>query len=218
MKSNMLITCFTVLITASTMAQGQEEKTIAASVAKLDRAASARDYQQLAGEFATIAKQPGSSWLPWYYAAYCNARTAWLYERDGDRIEPFARLAEEQARQSLSLIDTVKQRQELSELYCVLSMVKRAWVFINPMSYGRQYGPVAAQYIQKARQTNPANPRALYLEGWEKDATPKMWGGDKKKAKELLLQSLQLLDTQAATGVQPHWGRQEVTALLQQLK
>jgi hypothetical protein len=45
-----------------------------------------------------------------------------------------------------------------------------------------------------------------------------MWGGDKKKAKELLEQSLQQLNVQGTSGTQPHWGKQEVEALLKELK
>src|SRR5271168_5046478 len=58
------------------------------AVAKLDQANSVKDYQLLADEFKGIADRQKNAWLPFYYAGYCNARIGWLYERDGDAIEP----------------------------------------------------------------------------------------------------------------------------------
>lgn len=212
----MTMTALTALITVH--AQDANDQQLQAAVSQLDKATTVKDYRQLAIDFAGIAEQQKTNWLSWYYAAFCNAKTGWLYEHDGDKIEPFANLAGEQIKKAVSLLDTVTQKKELSEVYCVLSMVHRANVFINPMTYGRQHGPVASRYIQMAQQANPGNPRAIYLAGWEKYATPKMWGGDKKKAKELLEQSLQQLTTQGTTDTAPHWGKQEVEGLLKELK
>jgi hypothetical protein len=218
MKKAILMAVTACIILTGTYAQDANDQQLQAAVARLDKSTTVKDYRQLAIDFAGVAEQQKTNWLSWYYAAYCNARVGWLYENDGDKIEPFANQAEEQAKKALSLLDTATQKKELSEIYCVLSMVNRAKVFINPMTYGRQHGPVAAQYVQKAMKAYPANPRATYLEGWEKYATPKMWGGDKKKAKELLEQSLQQLDAQPTAGSTPHWGKQEVESLLKELK
>ena len=199
-------------------AQGDYVQQITTAVAKLDKANSAKDYQQLANDFETIAGQHKTEWLPWYYAAFCNAKTGWLFQDDGEKIEPFADKAEEEIRTAQSLIDTASQKKELSEIYCVKSMVNQDRVFINPMSFGRQYGPAASQYIQMAERANGENPRALYFEGWEKNATPKMWGGDKKRARELLEMAKQKLDSNTSAGIDPHWGTKEVDELLKQLK
>jgi hypothetical protein len=69
-----------------------------------------------------------------------------------------------------------------------------------------------------AEKINPDNPRALYLDGWEKFSTPKMWGGDKTKAKELLLIAKQKLEGNSSPGIEPHWGKKEVEDILNQLK
>lgn len=216
MKKVILMTMLFITTLVAADAQSADNS-LQAAVARLDKAVDVKTYRQLASDFAGIAQQQPSNWLPWYYAAYCNARTGWLYENDGEKIEPFANLAGEQINKALALLDTATQKKELSEVYCVISMVNRAKVFINPMTYGRQYGPVAAQYIQRAKKADPSNPRVIYLEGWEKYATPKMWGGDKKKAKELLERSLQQLNAQGDKGNAPHWGKQEVEAMLKEI-
>jgi hypothetical protein len=118
---------------------------------------------------------------------------------------------------ALSLLDTTKQKKELSEVYVIMSMTNRARVFINPMTYGRKYGPAASHYNQLAIQSSPNNGRALYLAGWEKYSTPKLWGGDKQNAKELLQQALQQLNAQSSND-NPHWGKRETVELLAKLK
>lgn len=217
MKKVIFLVVAALTMMTATRAQEANVQHLQSAVAKLASASNVKKYQQLASEFANIAEAQKTNWLPWYYAAFCNAKIGWLLENDGDLIEPFAKKAEVQIQKSLSLLDTAKQKKELSEVYCVLSMVKRANVFINPMTYGRQYGPAASQYIQSARRIDPENPRAIYLEGWEKYATPKMWGGDKKKAKELLELATQRLNTQQVSDNYPHWGKKEVEETLKKL-
>jgi hypothetical protein len=58
----------------------------------------------------------------------------------------------------------------------------------------------------------------LYLLGWQKFATPKMWGGDKALAKQLLTEAKQKLGDDPASGLEPHWGKKEVEEILGQLK
>jgi hypothetical protein len=211
MKKTFFMLSVSFFLFASTQAQ------LETLVKKLDAATAVKDFQQLANDFAELAGQQPNNWLPWYYAAFCNAKIGWLYMEDGDKIEPFANKADEQIKKAYALLDTAKQKKELSEVYCVLSMVNRAKVYINPMTYGRTYGPPAGRYTQSARNADPSNPRALYLEGWEKYATPKMYGGDKKKAKELLEEAKQKF-AGSDTGANPHWGLQETEALLGKLK
>lgn len=217
MKKAILMMMTAFLMITATWAQDTNDQQLQAAVSKLDKAVAVKEYRQLAIDFVGIAEQQKTNWLAWYYAALCNAKTGWLYQDDGDKIEPFANLATEQGKKALSLLDTARQKKELSEVYCVLSMAERAKVFINPMSYGPKHGPVAGQYVQRAKAADPANARVAYLEGWEKYATPKMWGGDKKKAKELLEQALQQLNAQGTAGTDPHWGKPDVESLLKKL-
>src|ERR1700676_3143728 len=120
-------------------AQDGYEQVMHAIVARLDKAVTVGDYQALAADFKTIADREKMQWLPYYYAGFCNAKTAWLYEDDGEKIEPYANLAEEEIKKARALLDTATQKKELSEVYCVFSMTNRAMVFINPQTYGRQY-------------------------------------------------------------------------------
>jgi hypothetical protein len=218
MKKTILFLTATIVVHFMTIAQDDYSRQLQTAVTRLDQAGSVKDYQSLATDFKAIADRQKKDWLPYYYAAFCNAKIGWLYQRDGDKIEPFADEADAEIGKALSLIDTAVQKKALSEIYCVQSMVSRARVFINPMSFGRKYGPAAGRYTQLALKTDTTNPRAYYLAGWEKYATPKLWGGDKKKAKELLEIAQKLLGPASTADVSPRWGRKEVSDLLHELK
>jgi len=217
MKKAILIITATISTYAVINAQDAYTEQMQQQVAKLDNATTVKDYQQLSGNFLRIADAEKTQWLPYYYAAFCNAKAGWLKQDDPDNIEVFANKAQEEIKKAQSLLDTSKQKSALSEVYCVLSMVNRARVFMNPATYGKQYGPPASQYTALAAKTNPDNPRAIYLEGWEKFSTPKMWGGDKTKAKELLTSAKQKLDNNTSPGIELHWGKKEVDEVLKQL-
>lgn len=227
-KLAMSLLCFLLVNFPGIKAQDAAySKIITPYVTKLDNAGAVRDYQALANDFARIAGAYPNEWLGYYYSAYCNARMAWLYQNDADKIEPFAKQAETQIRKAESLAGA--DNKALSEIYCVWSMIDQAYVFISPMGNGPQYGPVAAQYREKSKKANPDNPRAIYMEGWAKYNTPKLWGGDKDKAKELLQQALEKLKSPLAppassvpgaslSTVFPHWGKADCEALLAQYK
>jgi len=217
MKRAIIILC-AALFTATNIYAQNDAQQLQQNVTKLDKAVTVKDYQQLANDFERLAGTLKTQWLPYYYAAYCNAKIGWLSKDDPDNIEGFANKADVQIKKAQSVLDTTTQKKELAEVYCVLSMVNRAKVFMNPATYGPQFGPIATRYVLLAKSIDTANGRALYLDGWEKFVTPKMWGGDKVKAKELLLQARQKLSADNTSGIEPHWGKKEVEELLKQLK
>lgn len=212
MKKLISISLFVFLFT------GIYAQNLQTTVSKLEKANTIKEYSQLANDFSKIAETQKNQWLPYYYAALCYAKIGWLKQNtDPDNIGSFADKAEQQIKKSQALLDTSTQKEELSEIYCVQMMLNQARVFINPETYGPKYGPGAFNYIQRAKQANGENPRMLYLLGWEKFATPKLFGGDKALAKQLLTQAKQKLEAQPADSADPRWGKKEVDDLLKQL-
>lgn len=196
------------------IAQQQGTNVLQNAVNKLDQARKTIDYEALEKEFLSIGGQQKKNWLPYYYAAFCNAKIGFIRKDDGESIEPYSNRGEQQALMAKSLLDTLKQKKECAEVYTVLSMVYRTKVFISPMSYGRKYGPLSQQYRVKAQALDATNPRAMYVQAWELYNTPKLWGGDKAQAKQLATESLKKLKAAAVSGTEPHWGIPENTALL----
>ena len=218
MKKTIFLFAPLIILASVIRAQSSSTDLASAAVAKLDKAVSIKDFQQLAGEFEGIAASQKNQWLLYYYAAFCNAKIGWLKQEDPDNIEQYANKANAQIEKAIRLIDTATHKKEASEIYVVLSMIRRSIVYVNPMTYGKEYGIAATKYVLTAYHYNPTNPRALYLLGWEKYATPKQYGGDKVKAKEYLLQAKEQLQSNPATGTEPRWGKTEVDDILKKLK
>jgi hypothetical protein len=184
-----------------------------AAVAQLGQAKRVQDYQTLSNDFSRIAQGYQNQWLPYYYAAYCNAKIGWLSQDNPERIEAFANQADEQIKKALSLVNSVNT-EDVSEIYCVLSMINQARVFINPQTHGSKYGPIAFQYTQRARTLDDDNPRALYLKAWEKYYAPVAFGGDKKIAKQLLEKAMAELEKEPSSSLEPHWGKADCEAII----
>jgi len=199
-------------------AQEPNQNALQNAVTKLDQARKAGDYEALEKEFLKIGGQQKKNWLPYYYAAFCNAKVGFIRQDDGDGIEPYSNRGEQQVLTAKSLLDTLQQKKECAELYTVLSMVYRTKVFISPMSYGRKYGTLSQRYRAKAQALDPENPRAIYVKAWEMYYTPKLWGGDKTLARQLATESLKKLKVANVSGVNPHWGILENTELLSNYK
>jgi len=212
MKKLFIITCL--LSSIGIQDAIAQEQDLTQALKQLDQAEELGDYELLAATFEQIALEQPTDWLPPYYAAYCHAKIGFMLQDAGEAIEPYSNSGEEQIKQSISLIDTSNNKKAFSEALTVLSMVYRTKVFINPMTYGRTYGIKSQNCLQKALELDADNPRAIYLAAWVKYYTPKTWGGDKEKAKELASKSLALLGGATNTASNPHWGTKENKELL----
>lgn len=195
-----------------TWAQTSGSAPFEGAVKKLDQAKTVADYQLLEKTFVQLGNAAKTDWLPYYYAAFCNAKTGFLLQDDGEKIEPFSVKGEAQIKKSESLVDKA-DKKALAEIYVVQSMIYRTKVFINPMTMGREFGTLSDQFLKKAQALDPENPRGMYVQAWTKFYTPKMWGGDKGLAKELAGKVSQLLSN-VAFSTAPHWGKAESDALL----
>ncbi|GGC14199.1 hypothetical protein GCM10011386_02340 [Parapedobacter defluvii] len=201
------------LISISGFAQEQGgSSTLEQLVAKLDSVTTVADYEALEAQFATLS-ETDEQWLSPYYAALCDANIGFLLEKEGERIEPYSDRGLEQLKEARARIDTATQRKELAEVYVVASLLYRTKVFINPMTMGPKYGPTAGKYLELALNLEADNPRAIYVDAWNKYHTPKAWGGDKGLARQLAQKSLALL-AKEPQGVHPHWGIRENKELL----
>ena len=194
--------------------QEEYDEKLQAGVSALDKASQVADYHRLESYFVRLGEMDTDNWLPWYYAAFCNAQIGFIYEKEGDRIEPFSNRGEQQIKEALSLLDTARQKTELAEVYVVMNRIYQSKVFINPMTYGQKYGTLAHGYLKRAQQLQPENPRVIFLDAWMKYHAPKMYGGDKKKAKELAGEALEKLASAPDRGTAPHWGRKECEEIL----
>ena len=212
MKRFIITTILLICSVAFTFAQNGDYTTrLEASAKQLDQAKSVSDFQGLEKTFVQLGNTQKTEWLPYYYAAFCNAKTGFLLQDDGEKIEPYSVRGEAQIKKSESLAKG--EPKVLAEIYVVQAMIYRTKVFISPMTMGRQFGPLSDQFLKKAQKLDAENPRAIYLDAWTKYHTPKLWGGDKDLARELAGKAIQKLPA-TAFSVTPHWGKAESELLL----
>jgi hypothetical protein len=208
----LITTILLICSVAFTFAQnGDYASQLEASVKKLDQAKSVSDFQGLEKTFVQLGNTKKTEWLPYYYAAFCNAKIGFLLQDDGEKIEPYSVRGEAQIKKSESLAKS--DSKALAEIYIVRAMIYRTKVFISPMTMGREFGPLSDQFLKKAQKLDAENPRAIYLDAWTKYYTPKLWGGDKDLAKELAAKAVQKL-AGTTFSVMPHWGKAESEVLL----
>src|ERR1700759_2876445 len=106
MKKPILIIVAIIIAGAAISQSTAYMQQMSTQVAKLDEATTVKAYQQMADGFLQIAISEKKEWLPYYYAAFCNARIGWVLQNDPDNIEPYADKADEQAKKAESLLDT----------------------------------------------------------------------------------------------------------------
>lgn len=212
MKKFIIMTLLMSLCSAQ-LVLAQKDAPLEQAVSQLDQAQSVADYEGLANMFEQLAAKQ-ENWLAHYYAALCYAKIGFLYQDEGERIEPYSKRGKEQIDQAIALIDTLNSKKDYVEALVVQSLVYRINVYINPMTYGPKFGPLSDKSLQQALTLDANNPRAVYVAAWLKYYTPKTWGGDKNRARELANKSLALLAKEPNSGIQPHWGKQENEALL----
>jgi hypothetical protein len=217
MKRIVLIFALIVVAIGSKAQPEEYQQQMESLLTKLDKAKAVGHYQSLSNDFIRIANAEKSQWLPYYYAALCNVRIAYLYQDTPEKIEPFSALAESQIAKAKNLINK-GDKTVLAEVLVVQSMVNRSRVFISPMKNGPKYGPEAGRLLEEAKKSDPENPRVIYTEASVKYHTPKLWGGDKEAAKELLEVALPKFVIKATNALMPRWGKADCEALLNEYK
>lgn len=220
MKKIILSSCLSLLIATSF---AQSEKYLKAMQDKITATDTTRDVtglKDLSAAFERIADAEKTQWLPYYYAALTEVnagyRTYMSNQGNAEALNGLDPIAEK-SEQLLNKAEALSK--DNSEIYVVRKMIATLRMMVNPMSRYMQYGPVAQQALETAKQLNPNNPRVYYLEGLDKFQTPEQYGGSKTEAKKLFDQALQKFDSFVPAGtMDPKWGRAETQYFLSLIK
>ena len=161
--------------------------------------------------FYRIYEADQTNWLPCYYYSFINVKLSFL-EEDLD-------LKDEYLDNSLALLESSEsfflykdneiEKLAQSELLTLYGMIMTAKIFIDPMSRGRKYGTMSQEYLDKAEQLNPKNPRPYLIKGQSKFYTPAAFGGGADKALPLLEKSLNCFKEFEVINYWPEWGQDD---------
>jgi hypothetical protein len=211
-----------ILFASFSFAQMPEKfvKAMEPKMAAVDTTISVQGLTDLANAFERIADAEKNQWLPYYYAAYCNAAAGLMVGSGGDlmasktdKTDPYADKAEKQLSKAEELM------KDNSEIFVVKKMIATLRMIGDPMNRFMTYGPQAAEALETAKKLDANNPRVYLLEGQDKYYTPEQYGGSKEEAKVLFEKSKQLFESfKPASSIHPNWGKGTVTYMLSQFK
>jgi len=198
---------FSLALFASATVMAQSDKFTQAmkkNLTQFDSAKSTADYNALSASFERIGDAEKTQWLPYYFAALALTTPGWTdqgidKDANADKINALCTKAE-----ALAANDADK-----SEILAVRNMAATQQMMVDPQSRWMSYGQQAGDYLKKAMELNPNNPRLYYLQGMSVFGTPEQFGGGKDKAKPILQKAVDLYKTDQPKPMYPHWGQKQ---------
>jgi hypothetical protein len=118
------------------------------NIALIDSAKSLSDFQNVTNNFERIAAAEKSKWLPYYYSAYCCAISSFI-----DSTLSKKDIYLDKADEYINIADSLKQ--DNSEIYTLKGMISQMRLMVNPMERWQKYGPLASNFLKKAKELDP---------------------------------------------------------------
>lgn len=204
-----------ILLFAFTSVKAQNEKYVAAMQQNLEafrNAKTAEDFLDLSNAFERIAEAEKTQWLAFYYAAHTQVIYGYL-QKDMSVVDPIANKAEE----LINKADVLEQGN--SEISCIKSMIAQLRMIVDPMQRWQQYGALATQLQEQAKQQDATNPRPYALAAQNLFYTPAQFGGGCPTAKPVAEEGFKLLNAfQPKSALHPVWGKTQIEMVLGQCK
>ncbi len=203
-----------ILLIITVSGYSQSDRYIAAmkkNLIQFDSVKTTAEYQSLSAAFKRIGDAEKTQCLPYYYAALALTTPGW----DDTKLDKDAN-----AEKIKALCDSAEaltsDNADKAEILTIRNMAATQQMLVDPQNRWSSYGQQSTAYLQKAKQLNPNNPRAYYLEGANIFGTPENFGGGKTKAKPILEKSVELFKAGQAKPLYPDWGKKQAEDMLAQ--
>lgn len=177
------------------------------NVSVLDTANNKADLEKLMHNFERIGKVEKTEWLPNYYIAFCATQLAGR-EKDNNLAEELT----DKAEAYLTIADSLSPNN--SEIFVMKAQIAFTEIKVDVMERGMKNSMQASRYLSQSLQLDNQNPRAYLMLGMGKFSMPEQVGGNKKAACELFNQAEMLINKSPKSGILPHWGTDELKAML----
>lgn len=175
-------------------------------------AKTAAEMHDLSNAFERIATVEKNQWLPFYYAAMSEVLNGFM-QQDKTGADVIA----DRAELLINKADTLEPNN--SEISCIKSMIATLRMMVNPMQRYMQYGSVSTEWIEKAKQQDPANPRPYALQAQNLFYTPAQFGGGCATAKPVADAGIKLMESfQPKSPLHPKWGKMQFDMISGQCK
>ncbi len=140
-----------------------------------------------------------------YYVALCDYRLAVFYmtENKMEEAEVHTKEAEKHLEEVMELMPTWG---EPVALYASMLGFEIALDWSKGMALGMK----SDEYMGKALDLEPDNPRVLFFKGSSELYTPVAYGGGAEVAKDTLIRAVELFETEKTEDpIKPSWGKEE---------
>jgi len=169
----------------------------------------ATDFVNASNGFKRIAEAEKTKWIPYYYAAFTTIM-AGLNE-----VSTVPSKGDQYADEAEAMIQKAEAIQkDQVEIILLKKMVVTLRMLVDPMNRYMQLSGQGDALLAKAKSLDPKNPRAALLEAQDLYNTPEQFGGDKKKAVEIMKQAMPGFDVPAPEPFYPNWGKQQAEQMI----
>jgi hypothetical protein len=222
MKQLLLITA--VLFSVAANAQSAKyADAMKKTLTMFDSAKTPADFENAAATFQRIGDAEKTQWLPYYWGGLALALEGWMYFPDEKGVTAVKSDNLSQTIDDLSSrINAMADKADAattdnaakSDILTIKNMAATQQMVVDPQSRYMTYGAQANEYLQKAIQLNPNNPRAYYLQAMGIYGTPEQFGGGKTPAKPLFQKAVDLGKAEQVQPLYPHWNLEQSERML----
>lgn len=186
----------------SLILQGKELMYEAVNSWNPDKMIQARAY------FERLLSDTTYPWLVHYYIGFIDTRLFYLSLSEDDK-----EIAKQYVNDGIDHLEkAVEIKDDFGEGYALLSSLLGNKIALNPL-LGMTLGMKSGRMISRAFQLAPENPRVSLIAGQSHYYTPKMFGGGKEKAMEMLNKAIELFQSfTPESPLHPCWGYDEAYA------
>jgi hypothetical protein len=149
--------------------------------------------------------------LTYYYASYLNAVTVFIDTTTGNKD-----IILDKAEKLLSAADSLEP--DNSEIYTIKAMISQGRLIVDPQNRWMKYGPLFSNFISKAKELDPENPRPVFIYAQNILYTPAQFGGGKDKALPHLKEAEEKYKNfEPETDLHPDWGEAVLKSTLENI-
>ena len=193
------------------------------TLSKFDSAKTTADFENIAASFQRIGDAEKTQWLPYYWQGLALARIGWMYFPDEKgvtavKVDNLDQTVTDLATRINAAADKAEaattDNAAKSDILILRNMAATQQMVVDPQSRYMTFGAQAAQYLEKAIQLNPNNPRPYYMQAMSVYSTPEQFGGGKTAAKPLFQKAVDVGKAEQEKPLYPHWSLEQAEQML----
>lgn len=170
------------------------------AIQMMNESSSPESFHESIKQFEELAATYPDQWLPCYYQAQALAMLS-LREKDIPTIDRNL----DRAQEAIEKADSI--HAEESEIYVIKALLNLGRITVDPVGRGAVYFETVSSDILKARELNPENPRAHFIQALLTLYMPEFLGGGPAGAKPKFMEAAEKFKSfENPDPLWPDWG------------